>query len=541
MKSVMQHAFGQLPSANIPRSKFNLSHGNKTTFFAGMLVPIMINEVLPGDTHEVSATTFGRLATPLHPTMDNMFIDYHAFFVPNRLVWDNWEKFNGAQDNPGDSTDFQIPGVDTPIGGWQNLSLADYLGVPTQVSGLRINALPFRSLMLIYNEWYRDENLQDSLEVKKDDGPDNDVADTLYNQFLLRGKRPDYFTTCLPWPQKGDAVDLPLGDTAPIIKDEVTDWSSNTPDGFFQNEGQFPTPGDDSAVIMRNTGAAGNFGNVDFASGVTQDTNDAFGLRTERYLVDLSAATAATINSFRLAFQIQMLFEKDARGGTRYTEIIRSHFGVISPDQRLQRPEFLGGGTSQINLNPIAQTGPTLGGTTPQGNLAAMGTTSAKFGFKKSFTEHGHIIVLASMRADLNYQQGLDRMWSRSIREDFYWPALAHLGEQPVYNKEIFAQGTPEDDDVFGYQERYAEYRFKQSQVTGRFRSNDPLSLDTWHISQDFASLPALNSDFIVEQPPIDRIIATPGEPHVIMDMFFNYYATRPMPTYSTPGLVTRL
>ena len=516
MRSVMQHQFSQVPHANIPRSKFNRTHAHKTTFNAGYLVPIYVDEVLPGDTFNCRATIFARLATPIVPFMDNLFLDTFFFFVPNRLLWLNWQRFNGEQDNPGDSTDFLIPQLrPSPDGGFEVGSLEDYFGVPTGVAGLLINALHHRAYNLIYNEWFRDQNLQDSVPVPKDDGPDD-----LENYILLRrGKRHDYFTSCLPWPQKGPGVELPLGEFAPVV-------TNGSPIGINQN------PGGAGSTMILNSTANGLMMNPPFSP----YANVYAGANTG-YQVDLSQATAATINSLRQAFQIQKLLERDARGGTRYTEIVRSHFGVVSPDARLQRPEYLGGHSQRIHINPIAQTS-SSDATTPQANLAAFGVASGNCGFVKSFTEHGVIIGLVNVRADLTYQQGLNKMFTRQTRWDFYWPAFAHLGEQAVLNQEIYAQGTPADYDVFGYQERFAEYRYKPSQISGKFRSTYAQPLDVWHLSQKFDTLPTLSAQFIEDNPPIDRVIAVQDEPHFIFDSFIQLTCARPMPVYATPGLI---
>jgi hypothetical protein len=522
-KSVDIHQFTMIPKADIPRSSFDCQSTHKTTFDAGYLIPVYVDEVLPGDTFKLNMTAFARMATPLYPTMDNLILDSFFFFVPNRLIWSNWQKFMGQQANPSDSISYVVPQQVSPASGYAIGSLQDYMGLPTvgQVTaGQTVSHCAFwlRAYNLIWNEWFRDENLQNSVTVDTGDGPDNVANYTL----LRRGKRKDYFTSALPWPQKGTSVSLPLGTSAPVAFDGgagdkvgVRIGSTSTKSVMYANEGTL------DQVAFLNGGTA------------------TYGL-----YADLSQATAATINQLRQSFQIQKLLERDARGGTRYTEIIRAHFGVISPDARLQRPEYIGGGSTPININPIAQTSGTnaSGTTTPMGTLAAMGTALAhNHGFTQSFTEHGVIIGLVSIRADLTYQQGLARMWSRSTRYDFYFPAFATLGEQAILNKEIYVTGTSSDNNVFGYQERWAEYRYYPSRISSLFRSTASGTIDGWHLAEKFTSLPTLNSTFIQSTPPVSRVVAVGSAANgqqFIFDSFFDVKKARPMPMYSVPGLI---
>lgn len=553
---VRGHRFSDAPAMYMKRTKFDRSHVYKTTFNSGKLIPVFIDEILPGDTTRMSVNYFARLATPIKPIMDNIYLDWFFFFVPNRLVWEHWQNFCFEQEDPGDSTDYVIPTV-TATGNSGNAyvgSLWDYFGLPVNLSGnlSGISALPFRGVYLIWNEWFRDENIQKSIKIQK--GDTNEVLDSTraseQPSWLFtsgtnivpglacppRGKRHDYFTSALPWTQKGPGVSVGLAGTAPV---QGTATLTVPESVYIYSTGDSPFSANVPGIVNRK--GREELYQTSTYIGLSNATNPTSisGVSSDGFYANLDESSIFTINSLRTAFQMQKFYERLARGGSRYTEVLRSFFGVVSPDARLQRPEFLGSFTKMVNVNPIAQTSAT-DNTSPQGNLSAYGVTAAKFhGFTKSFVEHGYIFGFVCARADLTYQQGINKMWLRSTVYDFYWPTFAHLGEQAIELREIYAQGSEADTTVFGYQERYAEYRYKPSQITGKFRSSvTGGNLDVWHLSQFFNNAPTLNEEFIVENPPIERIIAVPSEPEFLLDIGFRYTTVRPMPMFGTPGLV---
>ena len=526
MKSVMSHDFSRIPRSEIQVSTFDRSHGVKTAFDSGYLVPIYVDEVLPGDTFKVNATMLAKMLSPMvSAPMDNIFLDSQWFYVPSRLVWNNFTRMMGERRNPGDSIDYLVPTLNSGSSGFAVGSLADYFGIPTGVPNLSVSALPFRAYAKIWDDWYRAEQLQNCIINEFDDLGDGNPNNIAWNTLLRRGKRHDYFTSALPSPQLGAGVELPLQGTAPI--------TVSTGDGRTTIVGTV-VHGDPVLMQLDATSKYELYANT--VSGSTADT----GLK-----VDLSKTSAATINSLRMAFQLQRMLEKDNLG-CRYQEIIRVHFNTVCPDARLQRSEYLGGSSRLINIHELVQTSAT-DSVTPQGNRASNASTVDNCSWTKSFTEHGYVIGLVNIRVDLNYQQGLNRLWSRRGRYDFYWPTLAHLGEQAILNKEIFAQGSDVkdsngnviDDQPFGYQERYADYRYHPSIITGKLRSTASTSLDVWHLAQKFDELPTLSPDFIVDTPPIARVLAVQsGEPQFLFDSYIDCKCTRPMPLYGIPGLI---
>lgn len=529
--SVMKYDFSRVPKADIPRSAFNRSHGWKGTFEGGYLIPFYVDEALPGDTFRVNCSAVIRMPHLLRPIMDNLYCDFFFFAVPNRLVWENWQRFCGERDpDPDSSIDYTVPQVTSGTTKFLAGTLYDYFGCPTDETYVEVNNLHGRAYNLIWNDWFRDQDLQDSVTVDVDNGLDS-LADYV---LLRRNKRHDYFTSCRPQPQKGTAVDLPLGSWAEVVTRDTdrTFGSAEEPIHFWDaSDGTYRS-------ATRSLGVEATTGDGYSASSHTTTPSEY--VAPANLWADLSGAVAADINDLREAFQIQRLMERDARSGTRYIEMLRSHFGVISPDFRMQRPEYLGGGSRRIHVEPVPDTG---SGTLNIGNLRAAGYLNVSgIGFTKSFVEHCVLIGLVNVRADITYQQGLNRMWSRQTRYDFYWPALAHLGEQAVLQGEIYTTGTgSEDETVFGYQERWAEYKYKPSVITGQFRSNHATPLDSWHLCEEFSGAPVLNSSFIECDPPIERVVSVQSEPEVYMDAYFDVVTTRPMPTFSVPGLIDHL
>lgn len=566
-RNVESHFALNPTNIDIRRSTFDRSHSLKTSFNVGDIVPFFVDEVLPGDTFNVDTSKVVRLQTLLTPVMDNIYLDTYFFFVPNRLTWSHWKQFNGENTESAwiPQTEYEIPQITAPAdGGWSVGTIADYLGVPTGVPDLSVSALPFRAYALVMNEWFRDENLSDPLVVPVDDATVAGVNTGTFVTDVAKGGLPykaakyhDYFTSCLPSPQKGPDVLIPVasaGNYAVVGNGKSLGLTDGSLTGLF---GYQSVPGGSALAVK-----SGDLGSsVGTAVPSSSNLNGSVGVATVSQLGDdLSKsgliavasgnAAAATINQLRMAFQIQKLYEKDARGGSRYIEILKSHFGVTSPDARLQRPEYLGGNRVPININQVVQQSATASGETAQGTVTGMSvTTDTHSDFTKSFTEHGFVIGVMVARYDHTYQQGLERFWSRKDRFDFYWPVFANIGEQAVKNKEIYAQGPSKtdsagsviDDQVFGYQEAWADYRYKPSRVTGEMRSQYPQSLDVWHLADDYSALPMLSDSWIREDKTnVDRVLAVTSavSNQLFADIYIKNRTTRPMPMYSIPGLI---
>lgn len=534
---------------DISRSTFSRNHSVKTSFNVGDVVPIYVDEVLPGDTFSLDTAKVVRMQSLITPMMDNLYLDTYFFFVPNRLVWRHWQEFCGENTESAwiPQTVYQIPQIEAPSGGWNVGTIADYMGLPVGVDGISVSALPFRSYALIMNEWFRDQNLQDPLNIPVDEttitgvNTGDQVTDIVKGGLpFIANKYHDYFTSALPAPQKGPAVTIPLAGNfeAPVYGDHEGPLGLRdiTDESFHELSNRI-----NSSIGWLTYSDAGLYSNHPF-NVVSKESQSEPGSIPSNLWADLTDNLAAgiSVNTLRLAFQIQKLYEKDARGGTRYIELLKSHFGVTSPDARLQRPEYLGGNRIPININQVIQQSET--GTTPLGDTAAYSLTSdVHSDFTKSFVEHGLIIGLAVARYDHTYQQGIQRFWSRKDRFDFYWPVLANIGEQPILRKEIYATGTLADDNVFGYNEAWADYRYKPSYVTGEMRSAAQTSLDAWHLADDYSSTPYLSADWIREDSSnVDRVIAVSSRVsnQLFGDFYFKCKATRAMPLYSIPGLI---
>lgn len=545
-----QSHFSQVPRADIARSRFDRSSTIKTSFNVGQLIPFYVDEVLPGDTFSVDTSKVVRMQTMITPIMDNVYLDTYWFYVPSRILWDHWRELMGENRESAwiPKTEYSVPQVTAPSGGWEVGTIADYMGIPTGISNLSVNALPFRAYAEIVNEWFRDQNLQDPVNIPYGDATLAGSNGDNYLLDLVKGGKPfiaakyhDYFTSCLPGPQKGVDVELPIGTLPDIpVAPGEQHFTDPTDHPFLTFAGGGAANEAHALYVYRRASSSpqlwyGQTAGTD-TYGASINPNNLWAFGSDAPL------QSATVNQLRLAFAIQKFYERDARSGTRYIEILKAHFGVTAPDARLQRPEYLGGNRIPININQVVQQSATVSGGTPQGTPVGLPQTAdSNSDFTKSFVEHGFVIGLMVARYDHTYQQGLDRLWSRKTRFDYYFPVFANIGEQPVLNKEIFAQGRAEDDEVFGYQEAWADYRYRPSRVTGQMRSQYDQSLDVWHLADDYNGLPVLSSAWIQEDyHTVDRVLAVSSElaNQLFADVFIKLNCVRPMPVFSVPGLI---
>lgn len=542
---------------DLNRSRFDRSSSVKLSFNVGDVVPFYVDEVLPGDSFQIRTSKVVRMQTLLTPLMDNIYLDTYFFFVPNRLTWEHWKQFNGENTESAwiPQTEYQVPQLTAPAEGWSVGTIADYMGIPTGVKNLSVNALPFRAYALIMNEWFRDQNLTDPLNIPVDDATVQGVNTGTYVSDVAKGGLPfkaskyhDYFTSCLPAPQKGPDVTIQTAQlgNAPVVpmnKPVPKDLLNYPYNVYIPNGNSDFEAGYHAGSVHRNAfGGAYWLARTGNANLDPTIDDGVAGYPANLWAQFDNTVSVATINELRTAFQIQKLYERDARGGTRYIEILKSHFGVTSPDARLQRPEYLGGSRVPININQVIQQSSTAEGTTPLGDTAAYSLTTDVHGdFMKSFVEHGFVIGVMVARYDHTYQQGIERFWSRKSRFDYYWPVLANIGEQAVLNKEIYAQGTAQDNEVFGYQEAWADYRYKPNRVAGEMRSTYAQSLDVWHLGDDYSQLPKLSDSWIREDKAnVNRVIAVSDQNanQLFADIYIQNRTTRPMPLYSIPGLI---